>query len=683
MNDPLITLPSNKSTIPAGIESSISGNSAEGLPALAAAIPTVALVGNPNSGKTTLFNALTGLRQKVANYPGVTVEKKQGIAVLGGGKKVNVIDLPGLYSLTPRSPDEQIAREVLLGLRSDTPKPTVVINVVDATNLDRNLYTTRQLLELSLPVVVVLTMTDLLEAEGKSVNTVLLASRLGVPVSAIIVSKKQGLEALKDMIQKYHSLTGAGSELPVFEDHHFHDDLDHAATIIEERYTWIAGITAGVITERGKQSQSRRSFDEKIDRVFMHPFWGYAIFVFTMMVLFQAIFAWVQAPMDWIRSGMNALGSLIGGLLPAGDLRNLLQQGILGGVGNTLVFLPQILLLFFFITLLEDTGYMARAAFLMDRLMSRVGLHGKSFIPLVSSFACAIPGIMATRTIGDRKARLITILIAPLMSCSARLPVYALMIGAFIPARPIVSLGGFTILTLPGVVLLSMYFLGMIAAFSIAWLFHRTLLKGESPTFVMELPSYRVPSLRTAVTQMIERAGLFVRRAGTVILSVSVVLWALATYPKHEELPQSERAQHSLVGEFGHIIEPAIAPLGFNWKMGIGIISSFVAREVFVSAMGTVYSVGDAETESGQIDLQQRMRDDVDPSTRAKVFTPLVAIALMVYYVLAMQCISTLAVVRRETNGWKWPLFQLVYMSVLAWVVTFAVYQGGKILGYG
>jgi ferrous iron transport protein B len=326
---------------------------------------------------------------------------------------------------------------------------------------------------------------------------------------------------------------------------------------------------------------------------------------------------------------------------------------------------------------------MARAAFLMDRLMSRVGLHGKSFIPLVSSFACAIPGVMATRTIGDRKARLITILVAPLMSCSARLPVYALMIGAFIPGKPVLRVGPLTLLTLPGVVLLSMYLLGMIAAFSIAWLFHRTLIRGEAPTFIMELPSYRLPSVRTAFMQMVERAALFLRRAGTVILSVSVVLWALAAYPKHSEMPAADRVQHSFVGEFGHVIEPLIKPLGFNWKMGIGMISSFVAREVFVSAMGTVYSVGDARSDGGQSDLQARMKADRDPATGIAVFTPLVAITLMVYYVLAMQCISTLAVVRRETNGWKWPLFQLGYMTALAWVVSFLVYNGGKALGLG
>ncbi|MDP4242890.1 MAG: ferrous iron transport protein B [Bacteroidota bacterium] len=646
-------------------------------------IRTIALVGNPNSGKTTIFNALTGLRQKVGNYPGVTVEKKQGTVHFGRGQSAGVLDLPGLYSLTPHSPDEAIAREVLLGLRNDTPKPDLVLSVVDATNLDRNLYTTRQLLELGVPVIVVLTMTDLLEQDGQRVNTALLSSRLGVPVCEVVASRKHGLDELKNLIATTTAWAPAILGAREHDHHLFQNDLDHAVQIIEGRYTWIAGITDGAIERVKITRRERRSVDEKIDRVVMHPVWGYVIFLVTMAVLFQAIFSWVQAPMDWIRSGMQALGGLIGTLLPAGDLRDLLQDGLIAGVGNTLVFLPQILLLFFFITLLEDTGYMARAAFLMDRLMSRVGLHGKSFIPLVSSFACAIPGIMATRTIGDRKARLITILVAPLMSCSARLPVYALMIGAFIPVKAVLTIGPLVLLTLPGLVLLSMYFLGMIAAFTIAWLFHRTLIRGEAPTFVLELPSYHAPHLRNVLLQMLERAGLFLRRAGTVILSVSIVLWALATYPKHEELPQSERAAHSFVGVFGHAIEPAIAPLGFNWKMGIGMISSFVAREVFVSAMGTVYSVGDVGTEKAQFDLQQRMKADTNPASGAKVFTPLVAISLMVYYVLAMQCISTLAVVRRETNSWKWPLFQLSYMTVLAWVVTFAVYHGGKMLGLG
>lgn len=708
-------------------------------PKFAAAQITVALVGNPNCGKTTLFNALTGLRQKVGNYPGVTVEKKEGRVPLPSGSSARLIDLPGLYSLTPHSPDEAIARAVLMGLRDDSPRPDVIVNVVDASNLERNLYMTSQLLDIGLPVVIALTMTDMLEKEGARLDAVALEKAIGVPVRAVVASRKQGLnallhavaeavqvsppepawllppqvaqetEALQQALQvecqlppraafaEAMLLLMADNERSVTEhlplairtlaretsERLVEQEIDFASLSIEARYAWIAHVSEGVTHQNVRPRRTPLFTNDKVDRVVMHPFWGYALFFVVMTLVFQSIFTWVQTPMDAIKNGVNALGHLLEAHMPPGDLRDLLTGGVLGGVGNTIVFLPQILLLFFFVSLLEDTGYMARAAFLMDRLMSKVGLHGKSFIPLLSSFACAIPGIMATRTIGDRKARLITILVAPLMSCSARLPVYALMIGAFVPNRRVLGIGHVTLLSLPGVTLLAMYFLGMIAAFCLAWLFHRTLLKGVAPTFLMELPPYRLPSLRTVIQQMIERAGQFLQRAGTVILAVSVVLWALSTYPKHPELPKNQQAEHSFAGVGGHLLEPAIAPLGFNWKMGIGIISSFVAREVFVSAMGTVYNVDDAESDSGNIDLRQKLRDDVNPRTGKPVFTPLVAVCLMVYYVLAMQCISTVAVVRRETNGWKWPLFQIGYMTLLAWVGTFVVRQIGLLLGWG
>jgi ferrous iron transport protein B len=697
-----------------------------------------ALVGNPNCGKTTLFNALTGLRHKVGNYPGVTVEKKEGRVSLPKGASARLIDLPGLYSLTPHSPDEIIAREVLMGLRSDIPRPDLIVNVVDASNLERNLYLTSQLLDLGLPVAIALTMTDATSRAGVTIDAAALEKALGVPVFVVVASRRQGLDALlaafpdvacksapepawrvpeaialeiaglQNVLQHEHhlparvafaeavSLLMQESDLSPTEhlSSHAHKlvrqtrerladkEIDFAALAIEARYAWSAEVCKGVLHQAVMPRRSPLSTNERVDRIVMHPFWGYVLFVVVMTIVFQSIFSWVQAPMDWIRAGVNHLGVWLTRGMPPGDLRDLLKDGVLGGVGNTLVFLPQILLLFFFISLLEDTGYMARAAFLMDRLMSKVGLHGKSFIPLLSSFACAIPGIMATRTIGDRKARLITILVAPLMSCSARLPVYALMIGAFIPGRRVLGIGSLTLLTLPGVTLLSMYFLGMFAAFGIAWLFHRTLLKGVSPTFLMELPPYRLPSLRTALLQMVERAGLFLKRAGTVILAVSVVLWALATYPKHPNMPRNEQLSHSFVGYLGRGIEPVLQPLGFDWKMGIGIVSSFVAREVFVSAMGTVYNVEDTESDTGQVDLQKKLREDIDPRTGKHIFTPLVAICLMVYYVLAMQCMSTVAVVRRETNGWKWPLFQIGYMTGMAWVVTFLVYHTGHLLGY-
>ncbi|HZP84223.1 MAG TPA: ferrous iron transport protein B [Chthonomonadaceae bacterium] len=699
----------------------------------------VTLVGNPNSGKTTLFNALTGLRQKVGNYPGVTVEKKEGRVTLREGRAALLLDLPGLYSLTPHSPDEIIAREVLMGLRADTPRPDVILNIVDASNLERNLYLTSQLLDMGLPMVIALTMTDAVAKEGVTVDAAALEKALGVPVRVVVASRRRGLRelltalaataqqpasapswripdairaeigTLQEALQRQHdlpprvafaeavSLLMQESDLAPTEhlspavrkllretrEQLADEDVDFATLAIEARYAWIAEVCSGVTHQAVPPRRSPLSTNERVDRIVMHPFWGYVLFFAVMALVFQAIFSWVQVPMDAITNGVNALGGLLTRGMPPGDLRDLIKDGILGGVGNTIVFLPQILLLFFFISLLEDTGYMARAAFLMDKLMSKVGLHGKSFIPLLSSFACAIPGIMATRTIGDRKARLITILVAPLMSCSARLPVYALMIGAFIPNRPVLKLGSVTLLNLPAVTLLAMYFLGMAAAFGIAWLFHRTLLKGVSPTFLLELPPYRLPSLRTALFQMVERAGLFLRRAGTIILAVSVVLWFLSTYPKRPDLPPDQQMAHSFVGYLGRGIEPAIAPLGFDWKMGIGIVSSFAAREVFVTAMGTVYNVGDTEEDTGQVDLQKKLRADVDPRTGKHVFTPLVAVCLMIYYVLAMQCMSTVAVVRRETNGWKWPLFQIGYMTGLAWIVTFLVYQGGRLLGYG
>lgn len=698
----------------------------------------VALVGNPNSGKTTLFNALTGLRQKVGNYPGVTVEKKEGRTPLPSNETARLLDLPGLYSLTPHSPDEIIAREVLMGMRTDTPRPDVILNVVDASNLERNLYLTSQLLDIGLPMVIALTMADSAEKEGVTIDAARLEQAIGVPVRVVVASRKQGIAELlqamstateqsapdlawevppvlkQDMAQLQQTLEvshalptrvafaeslsllmqeneSSPSAYPSADvrslakaarERLADDEVDVAALTIGARYDWIARVCQGVTA---KQVQPRRrpiSTNERVDRIVMHPFWGYILFFAVMALLFQSIFTWVQLPMDWIKDGKDWLGAQLLRVMPEGDLRDLLKDGVLEGVGNTVVFLPQILLLFFFISLLEDTGYMARAAFLMDRLMSKVGLHGKSFIPLLSSFACAIPGIMATRTIGDRKARLITILVAPLMSCSARLPVYALMIGAFIPDKRVIGIGHVTLLSMKGATLLAMYLVGMVAAFMIAFLFHRKLLKGVAPTFLMELPPYRLPSLRTALFQMMERAGLFMKRAGTVILAISIVLWFLASYPKHPEMTPNEQNAHSFIGYTGRAIEPALRPLGFDWKIGIGLLSAFAAREVFVSAMGIVYNVNDAE-EGGNGDLQQKMRADIDPRTGKPVFTPLVAVCLMIFFVLAMQCMSTIAVVKRETNGWKWPLFQLGYMTTLAWVVTFVTYQGGKLLGLG
>jgi ferrous iron transport protein B len=683
-----------------------------------------AVIGNPNSGKTTLFNSLTGLKQKVGNYPGVTVERKLGaIRVPSTGEVIGLIDLPGLYSLTPRSPDEAIARDVLLGRQKDELPVEGIINIVDASNLERNLYLTTQLLDLGLPMLIVLTMTDVAANEGRIVNESLLSTLLDVPVVAVNVRRNRGIAAIPEAVanlphslnnprihhynlpalmvdetnellemlksdhpEKTDSLAYAEAvyllmkpEISSEDTHRYSPSLlnhvvkdkaafdkggiDYPSVLIESRYTWIDTIAASVIEKTGPNAETGHKatipLAERVDRVLLHKFWGYVIFLAVMALMFQAVFTWAQFPMDLIGHGMDALSRLITRYMAAGPLRDLLVQGVVGGVGTTITFLPQILILFFFLGLLEDSGYLARAAFLMDKLMSKVGLHGKSFIPMLSSFACAIPGIMATRTIDDRKSRLVTILVAPLMSCSARLPVYSLMIGAFIPTHE------------RGLTMIAMYLLGTFAAFFMAWLFKKTLLRSAPPRFFIELPPYHMPSARAVVMHMLERSWLFLRRAGTIILMVSVVLWWLSTYPKHDNLTPSQQLTQSYAGTLGKAIEPAIRPLGFDWKIGVSLVTSFVAREVFVSSMGTIYAVGD-----NQSSLRSSLQ--ADPN-----FSPLLGICIMIYYVLAMQCLSTTAVVKRETNGWKWPIFQLAYMTLLAWVVTFAVCHVGNALHLG
>jgi ferrous iron transport protein B len=683
-----------------------------------------AVIGNPNCGKTTLFNSLTGLKQKVGNYPGVTVERKEGtIRVPSTGQIISLIDLPGLYSLTPRSPDEVIARDILLGRQKGEVRVEGIINVVDASNLERNLYLTTQLLELGVPVVVILTMTDIAEREGRKINQKALEAALGVPVISVNVRKNIGIKYVPELIASLPpaltkprdahyalpplvldetnelrdlilldqpekspsqafaeavSLLMAGEITPeearrytssllthVENDKHMleAEDVDYTSIIVEARYAWIETVTKKVIELTGPSALPGHvpvtPIAERVDRILLHKFWGYIIFFAVMGLIFQAVFSWAQYPMTLIGNGMDSLASVLKHHMTAGPLRDLLVQGVIGGVGTSLQFLPQILILFLFLGILEDSGYLARAAFLMDKLMSKVGLHGKSFIPMLSSFACAIPGIMATRTIDDRKSRLVTILVAPLMSCPARLPVYSLMIGAFIPFR------------YRGLTMFCMYMLGTVSAFLMAWLFKKTLLRSAPPRFFIELPPYHLPSGRAIMQHMVERSWLFLQRAGTIILMVSVVLWWLSSYPKHPTLPPSQQLTHSYVGVLGKTIEPVIKPLGFDWKIGISLVTAFVAREVFVSSMGTIYAVGD-----NNASLRSSLRADPD-------FSPLKGICVMVYYVLAMQCLSTAAVVKRETNGWKWPIFQLLYMTALAWIVTFIVWQCGSALHLG
>jgi ferrous iron transport protein B len=691
----------------------------------------VALIGNPNCGKTTLFNALTGLRQKVGNYPGVTVEKKEGRVSLPSGTEAILLDLPGTYSLNANSPDERIATDVLLGNVPDTGRPELVICVVDASNIERNLYLVSQIIDRQIPVIVALNMIDVAQDAGIEIDVKGLAKQLGVPVIPTIASKGIGIAELKRAIveskgevshhrqwrmpeiveeeaeeligylQRYHKLDEAAAFNEALtlltapeslEEHrdryapevlsHVRKDheklnflgIDRQSVVIESRYDWIKSICKSSVTTSGRHELS---VSDKIDRIVTHKVWGFVFFLGIMALMFQTVFSWAAYPMELIQDGFTVLGSYIESFMPAGDLRDLIVNGGLAGVSAVVVFLPQILLLFLFIGLLEDTGYMARAAFIMDRLMSKVGLHGKSFIPMLSSFACAIPGIMATRTIESPKDRLATILVAPLMSCSARLPVYTLLIAAFIPQR---NLLGF--LSLAGLTLLSMYLLGLVMALTMAWLFKKTLLKGAPPLFIMELPPYKFPSLTSILLQMWERSKLFLQKAGTIILGVSIILWFLATYPKSEGTP-AERLEHSFIGRAGQVIEPLIKPLGFDWKIGIALCTSFAAREVFVSTMGTIYNIQDSDEEAAASSLQEKMQHDTDPATGLPVWTSLTAICVMVYYVLAMQCMSTIAVVRRETNGWKWPLFQLGYMTALAYGVTFIVYRVGLFFGWG
>lgn len=704
--------------------------SATGSPSAAASetresgpVPLFALVGNPNCGKTTVFNALTGLRQKVANYPGVTVEKKVGECYSQHGKLLRVIDLPGAYSLNARSPDEAVLRDVLLGRRDDTPRPDAVICVVDAANLERNLYLVTQVLELGLPTIVVLNMMDVAEGKQWRLNVPALAERLGVPVIPMQATAGKGLVELKIAMSradlpaaKWHSaplpeevraelaatrdvLARSGTvhrdatllePLYLLSDHdpsHYgiadadfsqivqhRDALERSFPgwedrLVNDRYAAVEELCKGVLR---RPENDPETLTDRLDRFFLHPVFGFASFLVVMTVLFYLVFSVAEGPMGWIESIFTSLASAVSGSMAEGDLRSLITEGAIPGVAGVLVFLPQILILFFFIGLMEDTGYMARIAFIMDWLMSKVGLNGKSFLPLLSSYACAVPGIMATRTIASPKDRLITILVAPLASCSARLPVYTLLIAAMMPSDQVSAL-------VKAGLMISMYALGTGGAFFFAWLFNRTLMRGASSPMILEMPEYKLPALRTVLLHVWERAWLFVRRAGSVILGISILIWAASTYPKSNSPDPSVRLENSIAGRAGHFIEPVIKPLGYDWKIGIGLIGSFAAREVFNSTMSVIYAV---ESEDDDIQpLRDSLRGERWDDGRP-VYTPLVCLSLMIFYVFAMQCVSTLAIVRRETNSWKWPLFQLAYMTGTAYLLCLAVYQTGRAFGW-
>ncbi len=592
---------------------------------------TIAIVGPPNSGKSTLFNRLTGLRQKVANYPGVTVEQRVGRARLENGVEVTLVDLPGIYSLTPRSEDEQVARDVLTGRMPGMPRPDGILLILDSTNLGRHLMLAAPILALELPTMVVLNMADDLRNRGGEVDTEALGKQLGAPVVLASAFRNEGLEPVWRFLAE-RGAAPAPMKLPALHD-------------VPQCRAWAAGVGQ----KASYQAPGPPRWTRKLDSAFLHPAGGPLIFVLIVVTVFQAMFSWARPMMDGVQWVVTWSGAQVGALLPPSPLRSLLIEGVWTGVGSVLVFLPQILLLFLFIGILEDSGYLARAALIADRTMARVGLQGKSFIPLLSSYACAVPGILATRTIENKRDRIATILIAPLMTCSARLPVYTLIIAAFLPERPLLG----PLLGTRAAAMLGLYALGFAAAFTTARVLKSSILKSERGAFVLEMPPYRRPTFRSLGLRLLDRSRIFLRRAGTVILTVAVVLWILAHLPlAGGEVPPIEQ---SLAGTIGRTVEPLIRPLGFNWKIGIGLITSLAAREVIVGTLGAIYGMQADEKSPG---LQQALRQDLSPAG---------AVALLVFFAFAMQCMSTMAVVRRETAGWKWPLIQFAYMSTLAW----------------
>ena len=683
--------------------------------------PWVALLGNPNSGKTAIFNLLSGLSQKVSNYPGITVEKKIG-KVKFGKKSFNILDLPGTYSLSAESFDEQIVSDQVQNWARGENPPAAIISVVDASNLSRNLYLTSQLLDLDIPVVVALNMIDRIDSQDQIDQNSLkiqLSVAAVVPLSAKL---NQGLDDLKESIvavinsgkktnhQSNWISQPVQNELKPFIDQQFISSkfgVAHALRLVSRninhngkpvqvdsirnsisnlgfnpqtleatlRYRWIDKIVKSV-QSKAKTPIRKISRSEKWDRILTHRWFGPIIFVTVLYFIFQSIFTWATVPMDWIQTGIDRVSAFVLKNMFPGMLRDVLVEGIIGGVGAIIIFLPQILILSFFLTIMEDTGYMARVAFMLDKSMTKMGLHGKSILPLMSGYACAIPGIMSTRTIDSWKERLVTILILPLMSCSARLPIYTLLISAFIPP---ITLGGY--LNLQGLTLVIMYFLGTATALILAKVFSKFIKEKTSSSFVLELPPYHVPIPRSVLRHVLIRGKLFLVNAGKIIMAISIVLWFLASFPKVDQpITNVNPIHYSYAGRIGHAIEPVIQPLGFDWKIGIGLLTSFAAREVMVSTMATIYNV--EATGDNIINLREAMRNDVNVETGKPAYTPLVALALMVFYVFAAQCMATFAIVRQETNSWKWPLFMIAYLTILAYLGALFVYQGGLLLGF-
>ena len=709
---------------------------------MSTACVTVALAGNPNSGKTTIFNNITGARQHVGNYAGVTVERREGFRRFQG-QDLMVIDLPGTYSLTANSLDEVVARNVIID-----EKPDLIVNIMDASNLERNLYLAVQLLELERPMVLALNMKDVAEQAGLKFDENALQRRFGIPVVSLVGNRNQGTDelleavveasavhtykpfvidygsqieaAIKQVSEALRTLTevkyprrwlaikllendsdvqgavaalnGGDKVLSIVE------AVRNKTTVIvgeepeiamaECRYQYVGEVYRDFVDSHARSEQST---SDRIDRVLTHRIMGLPIFFGIMWLLFNVVFTVGEIPQGWIEEGVKWLGGAVTANMAEGELRSLLADGIIGGVGSVITFLPSILLLFLGIALLEDTGYMARAAFVMDRVMRSVGLHGKSFIPLLLGFGCSVPAIMGTRTLENRGDRMVTILVSPLMSCSARLPVYTLLIAAFFPE------------SMAGSVLFSIYFLGIALAIGMALVFRKVLFPGTTEPFLMEMPSYHMPTVRSILLHMWERSVLYLKKAGTLILTASILIWFMTNYPANVEYSKdfdstkaevaekydapaaepilaqldkeqaAEKMALSYAGQFGHFVEPVIKPLGFDWKMGVSLVSAVAAKEVLVSTLATIYSVGDVEEDSQS--LQEALAADSN-------FSPLVALSLMVFTLLYSPCLAVLAVIRRETNSWKWPAFSFVYSTMLAWLMSFIVYQGGSALGF-
>jgi ferrous iron transport protein B len=615
-------------------------------PAVKGRAPTkfVALIGPPNSGKSTLFNRLTGLNQKVANYPGVTVEQHVGKVRLAN-REVELVDLPGVYSLNARSEDERVARDVLLGEIAGMRRPDAILLILDSTNLGRHLVLAASILNLGIPTLVVLNMADDLRNRGGDVDPAALAGRLGAPVALVSATRGEGIDTVFRFLEGAFGVP-APVELPVLHD-------------VPRCRQWAARVG----NDAAYRAPAPPRWTRRLDAVFLHPVWGAVTFLIVVIAVFQTIFRGARPLMEGVEALINSSGAMVASALPDSVLRSLLVEGVWSGVGSVVVFLPQILLLFLFIGILEDSGYLARAALIADRTMARVGLQGKSFIPLISAYACAVPAILSTRTIENKRDRIATILIAPFMTCSARLPVYTLIIAAFIPERPLLG----PLFGSQAAAMLGLYVLGFAAAVGTARVLKSSILKSERTPFMLEMPPYRWPTLRSISLRLFDRAKVFLRRAGTVILLVALVLWAFAHLPLRDG--KAPEIMDSLAGAVGRTVEPIIQPLGFNWKIGIGLLTSLAAREVIIGTLGTIYGMeGDAQS----VGLQKALQKDLSFAG---------AVALLVFFAFAMQCMSTLAVVRRETGGWKWPLLQFSYMSGLAYISAFTAHQVVRALG--